>query len=255
MTATTGPGRPGDWSGVRTLVFDVLGTVVDESGSIADQATSALAAAGADPAGGPALAARWSDRTEALTSRAASGRDPWRSNDELRRAALMEAVAAEPGGLALDGAALAELALAGHRLRPWPDSGPALRALARSFTVVALSNASLAQLTEMFAAGGLTWHCVLSGELARTYKPDPAVYQLAIGRLGLDPAATMMVAAHPWDLRAAADHGLRTAYVARPGEGVPEPGDHFDVSVADLAELAAVLTGSGVAGSGPAETG
>jgi 2-haloacid dehalogenase len=63
----------------------------------------------------------------------------------------------------------------------------------------------------------------------------------------------MMVAAHPWDLRAAADHGLRTAYVARPGEGVPEPGDHFDVSVADLAELAAVLAGS--AGSGPAETG
>jgi 2-haloacid dehalogenase len=289
MTATAEPGpepgagpagqRPGRWSGVRTLVFDVLGTVVDESGSIADQVTAALAAAGADPAGGPALAARWSDRVEALTSQTAAGQAPWRSNDELRRTALLEAVAAAPdggvpGGGAPDGsapdgsvpdggvpdggvpggpggagflsaAALEDLALAGHRLRPWPDSGPALRALAGSFAVVALSNASLAQLTDMFVAGGLAWHCVLSGELARSYKPDPAVYLLAIGLLGLDPAANMIVAAHPWDLRAAAAHGLRTAYVARPGEGVPDPGDRFDIQVGDLTELAARLTGPG----------
>jgi 2-haloacid dehalogenase len=139
---------------------------------------------------------------------------------------------------------LEDLALAGHRLRPWPDSGAALRALAGSFTVVALSNASLAQLADMSAAGGLAWHCVLSGELARAYKPDPAVYQLAIRLLGLDPAATMMVAAHPWDLRAAAGHGLRTAYVARPGEGVPGPDDRFDVRAGDLAELAARLAGT-----------
>jgi 2-haloacid dehalogenase len=272
---TSGPaGRPSGWNGVRTLVFDVLGTVVDEAGSIRDLVTAALAAAGADPAGGPALAARWNDRVEALTSQAAAGEAPWRSNDGLRRAALLETVAAgplaslptappvstgpddlAPGGAApgggpggarlLPAAVLEDLALAGHRLRPWPDSGPALRALAGSFTVVALSNASLAQLTDMFAAGGLAWHCVLSGELARAYKPDPAVYQLAIRLLGLDPAATMMVAAHPWDLRAAAGHGLRTAYVARSGEGVPGPADRFDVRVGDLAELAARLAGPG----------
>jgi 2-haloacid dehalogenase len=277
MTATADPApdpgtgsgpagqRPSGWSGVRTLVFDVLGTVVDESGSIRDEVTAALAAAGAGSAGGPALAARWTERAEALTSQAAAGEAPWRSNDELRRAALFDTVAAgpgraRPGGVgaggagaggagagawALPAAVLEDLAMAGHRLRPWPDSGPALRALAGSFTVVALSNASLAQLTDMFAAGGLAWHCVLSGELARAYKPDPAVYQLAIGLLGLDPAATMMVAAHPWDLRAAARHGLRTAYVARPGEGVPGPGDRFDVRVGGLAELAARLAGTG----------
>jgi 2-haloacid dehalogenase len=249
----------------------VLGTVVDESGSIRDLVTAALAAAGADPAGGPALAARWSARVEALTSQAAAGEAPWRSNDELRRAALLETIAADSAGAEAGGpdsggagaggagrggvgtggagvlpaAVVEDLALAGHRLRPWPDSGPALRALAGSFTVVALSNASLAQLADMFAAGGLAWHGVLSGELARAYKPDPAVYQLAIRLLGLDPAATMMVAAHPWDLRAAAGHGLRTAYVARPAEGVPGPADRFDIQVGSLAELAAQLTESG----------
>lgn len=245
------PARPPDArSGVRTLVFDVLGTVVDESGSITELVTAALASAGADPAGGPPLAARWNDRLEALTSQIAAGRAPWRANDDLRRAALLETVAAGPAAAGgLSAAALEGLALAGHRLRPWPDAAAALRALAGSFTIVALSNASVAQLADMFAAGGLAWHGVLSGELARAYKPDPAVYRLAIRLLDLDPAAAMMVAAHPWDLRAAAGHGLRTAYVARPGEGVPGPEDRFDIRVAGLAELAARLTGSG--GTGP----
>jgi 2-haloacid dehalogenase len=250
MTTTPGPdpgpaGRAGA-SGVATLVFDVLGTVVDEAGSIAAGVAAALAAAGADPAAGPALAARWNDRLEDLTSQVAAGRAPWRANDELRRAALLDALdAGTPGTGALGRGALDELALVGHRLRPWPDSAAALRALERSFTVVALSNASMAQLAGMSAAGGLAWHGVVSGELARAYKPDPAVYQLAIRLLGLDPAATMMVAAHPWDLRAAAGHGLRTAYVTRPGEGVPEPGDRFDVSAGDLGELAAILAETG----------
>jgi 2-haloacid dehalogenase len=93
----------------------------------------------------------------------------------------------------------------------------------------------------MFAAGALTWHCVLSGEMVHAYKPDPAVYRLALDRLALDPRRTLMVAAHPWDLRAAAAQGLHTAYIQRAGEGVPEPSDRFDLAVPDLAALAAGL--------------
>jgi 2-haloacid dehalogenase len=234
---------------VRTLVFDVLGTVVDEAGSVVAQVAAALAAAGVDPAAGPPLAAAWSERVEALTAQAAAGQAPWRSNDALRRAALLDVVQAAGPVAGLAGPALAavldDLALAGHRLRAWPDSSRALQTLARSFTVVALSNASLAQLAAMSVAGGLTWHCVLSGDLARAYKPDPAVYRMAIDLLELDPAATMMVAAHPWDLRAAAEHGLRTAYISRPGEDVPQPAEHFDVRASDLGDLAELLTGSG----------
>jgi 2-haloacid dehalogenase len=93
----------------------------------------------------------------------------------------------------------------------------------------------------MSAAGGLAWHGVLSAELARAYKPDPAVYRMALELLGLDPRHTMMIAAHPWDLRAAAGHGLRTGYIARSGEGIPAPEDQFDVHATDLADLAAQL--------------
>ncbi len=54
-------------------------------------------------------------------------------------------------------------------------------------------------------------------------------------------SAHIMIAAHPWDLRAAAAHGLRTAYIQRAGEGAPEPSDTFDLTVPDLAALAARL--------------
>jgi 2-haloacid dehalogenase len=97
-------------------------------------------------------------------------------------------------------------------------------------------------LTDLFAAGGLTWHCVLSGEMVQAYKPDPAVYRLALDRLALGPRRTLMIAAHPWDLRAGAAHGLRTAYIQRAGEGAPAPSDTFDLTIPDLAALAAVLT-------------
>jgi 2-haloacid dehalogenase len=144
-------------------------------------------------------------------------------------------------GPLLPEATVRHLALAGHRLRPWPDAREALRRLAGRFAIVALSNGNLSMLTALFAAAGLTWHCVLSGETVHAYKPNPAVYRLAVDRLALDPRRTLMVAAYPWDLRAAAAHGLRTAYIQRAGEGAPEPSDTFDLTSPDLAALAAHL--------------
>jgi 2-haloacid dehalogenase len=242
-TAGTGPEV---WAGIDALVFDVLGTVVDEQGSIVAEVAGALAAAGASSGQAAELTDAWTRRLSARTAAVSSGETPWEPGGDLWRAALDEAVVATGLGQ-LPAAVLASLARAGHRLRAWPDSAPALRALAASRTVVALSNASLAQLTGMSAAGGLAWHCVLSGELVRTYKPHPDVYRLALDVLGADPRRTMMVAAHPWDLRAAAGHGMRTAYVPRPGEGNPEPGDHFDVYARDLGDLAEQASRAGQA--------
>ena len=85
---------------------------------------------------------------------------PWRSTDDLNAEALADVLRDAPR---LPEAAVRHLALAGHRLRPWPDAQAALRRLAGRFTIVALSNGNLSLLTDLFAAAGLTWHCVLSG--------------------------------------------------------------------------------------------
>ena len=62
-------------------------------------------------------------------------------------------------GPRLPEAAVRHLALAGHRLRAWPDTQAALRRLAGRFTIVALPDGNLPVLTDLFAAAGLTWHC------------------------------------------------------------------------------------------------
>jgi 2-haloacid dehalogenase len=88
---------------------------------------------------------------------------------------------------------------------------------------------------------------VLSAEIVRKYKPDPAVYRMAAELLGLEREQVLMVAAHPSDLAGAARAGLRTAYVPRPLEygpgGQREPvGDlRFDLVATDFVDLAAQL--------------
>ena len=71
----------------------------------------------------------------------------------------------------------------------------------------------------MNAAAGLRWHTALSTEAVRSYKPDPAVYRMAIECADRPPERMLMVAAHAWDLRGARAAGMRTAYLHRPGRG------------------------------------
>jgi len=226
---------------VDTLLFDVIGTVVDEGGTMRAEVAAELEAAGlAGPGRAGELAAAWEERSWSLTAELDRG-GPWVSTDEVNARALADVLAGGPAA-ALPAEAVRRLGLVGHRLRPWPDAAAALAALARRFTVVALSNGNLSMLASVSARGGLTWHAVLSAELVGARKPDPAVYRFALDRLALDPARTLMVAAHPWDLRAAAACGLRTAYIERAGEGRPELSHSFDLSCPDLAALAAHLT-------------
>ncbi len=239
MTTTPLPPR---LSSVTTLVFDVMGTVVDIDTSLAvdlrtvlrRRAPEALAQAE------PVLKSSESELNR-LMDEVRSGTAEWQSHRHLRRLALRTAFASV--GIA-DPAPEMMVELAGgvSRLEPWPDSPAALTALRDSFTVVALSNADLAELAALSRLGGLAWHAVLSGELVRSFKPDPAVYRTVTDRLGLEPAEILMVAAHPWDLRAAAEQGFATAYVARPGAERPGALDGFDVQVDDLGELAELLS-------------
>jgi len=228
---------------VDTLLLDVIGTVVDEGGTMRAEVAAELEAAGlAGPGRAGELAAAWEERSWSLTAELDRA-GPWVSTDEVNARALADVLAGGRPAAALPAEAVRRLGLVGHRLRPWPDAAAALATLARRFTVVALSNANLSMLASVSARGGLSWHAVLSAELVGARKPDPAVYRFALDRLALDPGRTLMVAAHPWDLRAAAACGLRTAYIERAGEGRPEPSDSFDLSCPDLAALAARLTG------------
>ena len=233
-----GSGRLGPQ--IRFCLFDIMGTVVDLDGSVRQDTAAVLRRSGFAGEDVEALVGRCEQRLGELMAEVTAGRRGWQGHRELRRLALAETLA-ERHLPELEPAAAAEASGVIHRLTPWPDSPLALRSLQEVVTVVGLSNADLAELVGLSRHGGLSWHGLLSGELVKAFKPDPAVYRMALQFLDAQASEVLMVAAHPWDLREAADQGLATAYIARPGAEAPAAADDFDVSVPDLASLSALF--------------
>ncbi|AZQ39323.1 haloacid dehalogenase type II [Streptomyces cyaneochromogenes] len=218
---------------IDALVFDVLGTLVDEPAGI--RAGIRELDPSLDDPGVEKLLSLWQQHIEGEQRRILDGVRPYLTSDHLDLEAA-RLVADAVGVGAPD--AVAALALSGRRLPPWPDTVAGLARLAERFPLIGLSNASRTALLGLNAHAGLRWHQALSAEDARTYKPDPAVYQLAVTVSGRPPERLLMVAAHAWDLRGARRLGLRTAYVARPVGDPPTSSDGFDLHAADLADLA-----------------
>lgn len=223
---------------VDVVVFDILGTMVDEPGGI-ERGIRSLPADLDDARAGD-LVRMWQRHVDERQRDVLAGRSPYTDGTAIDRNAA-ERVAAEAG--VGDPDAVRALAACAQRLEPWPDSVSGLERIASRLPVVGLSNASRPALTRINAHAGLRWHQVLSAEDVRGYKPHPDVYRLAVADAGLAPERLLMVAAHAWDLRGARAVGMRTAYVERPVGDPPRPTDDFDLSAKGLDDLAAMLTG------------
>ncbi|MFJ3749089.1 haloacid dehalogenase type II [Streptomyces rubiginosohelvolus] len=229
---------------IDAVVFDVLGTLVDEPAGLRAGIGALTPSPALDAPGAERLLLLWQRHIEREQRRVVDGDRPYLPSDALDREAaevVARAAGAEDPGAVAAPDAVESLARAVRRLPPWPDTVAGLARLAGRFPLIGLSNASRRALLELNAHAGLRWHQALSAEDARTYKPDPAVYRLAVTVAGLPPERLLMVAAHAWDLRGAQALGLRTAYVARPVGDPPTASDRFDLYAEDLADLAGQL--------------
>ncbi len=229
---------------VKALAFDVFGTVVDWRSSVIREGEE-LGKAKNLRADWATFADEWRSRYAPSMDRVRRGEIPWANLDALHRASL-EDLLVEFGIEGLTEEEKDHLNKVWHRLDPWPDSVPGLTRLRERYVLTTLSNGNVALLTNMAKRAGLPWDLILSAELVRHYKPDPVTYLMVPDLLGLRPEEVMLVAAHPSDLRAARENGLRTAYVPRPLEwgpgNEPEPPDpSFDLVAEDLIELAGKL--------------
>ncbi|MFC5064755.1 haloacid dehalogenase type II [Actinomycetospora atypica] len=221
---------------VDTIVFDVLGTLVDLDGAV--RAAVRALVPDADDDRVDDLAARWEEHVGAEHRRVIAGERAYATADVLDREAGR--LVAERAG-ATDRTAADEVESPTRQVAAWPDSAAALDRLAARYEVVGLSNADLTTLLRLDARAGLRWHLSLSAELAQSFKPDPRVYRMALDRIGRPAERTLLVATHAWDLRAARAEGMRTAYLARPTGDPPTPDDAFDHHVTSVDELLAVL--------------
>ena len=226
------------------LIFDVFGTVVDWRSTIIREG-EALGRKKDLDVDWAAFADAWRGRYAPSMDRVRSGEISWTNLDALHRASLEELLD-EIGVVSLSEEEKDRFNEVWHRLDPWPDAVEGLARLKERYVIAPLSNGNVALLVNMAKRAGLPWDLILSAELVRQYKPDPETYLMAPELLDLHPDQVMMVAAHPHDLRAAQENGLKTAYVPRPQEfgpgGKAEPPDpSFDLAAEDFVELAEKL--------------
>ena len=228
---------------VEIIAFDVFGTLVDWHTSITAALQEVGGRAGID-ADWPGVASAWRALYHPALSQVVRGELPFQSLDALHRRMLDEVAGTRQ--LPLSDPDREELVRAWYRLTPWPDTVPGLTRLRERYLLTPLSNGGMGLLTRLARAAELPFDCILSAELAGTYKPDPRVYHLVPRYLDVPPEKVMMVACHPSDLEAAAREGLRTGYIPRPlewgpGGSAPPPPDGVDVEAGDLLSLAKLI--------------
>ena len=230
-----------DPASLKVLAFDIFGTVVDWHGSISAEVDAM--GLGVD---GNSFALAWRAGYQPAMQRVMRGELGWTRIDDLHRLILDELLARFKISH-LSEADKRHLNHVWQRLDAWPDSVDGLRRLKSRYTICTLSNGNISLLTAMAKRAGLPWDCILSAEVFRKYKPDPATYLGVADVFGVAPPEVMLVAAHHDDLAGARACGLRSAYIERPQEfGAMQPKDVSPdplntLHAKDLAKLADLL--------------
>ncbi len=225
---------------IRAMIFDVFGTVVDWRSSVARELRAAFPNEDRD---WDALADAWRALYDPAMAPIRDGTRGYTDLDVLHRENL-DALIADQGLPDLGEDARCDLAVAWHRLDPWPDSVEGLQRLRILAPCATCSNGNIALMVNLARHGGLVWDAILGAAIAQSYKPDPSVYLKSSDALSVEPGECLMVAAHNADLHAARALGFQTAFVLRPTEHGPGqtkdlvPEDDWNYSVNSLVELA-----------------
>jgi len=229
---------------VKALVFDVFGTVVDWRNGVAREARTILSPLGYS-LDWLAFADAWRAQYGPGMDEVRTGKIPFVKLDIIHRRNL-ERILPKFGLEKVDPKVLDELNLAWHRLDAWPDVGPGFSRLRKRFMMAPCSNGNIAIMVDIARRNDIRWDAILGSEIAGDFKPKPRVYLAAAEALNIKPNECMMTAAHSNDLKSAAENGLRTAHVGRPGENGPGTGEsaprvQVDVAATNFVELAEKL--------------
>ncbi|MBY4574542.1 haloacid dehalogenase, type II [Gordonia paraffinivorans] len=223
-------------AGVKVLAFDTFGTVTDWFTGISGAVARILPEVDAAE-----FTREWRRRYAPILARVESGELGWRGLDDLQTETLHDV--ATLFGVAPDDDQVRALVRAWRTIPGWPDAAEGIRRLKRGFIVCALSNGSVALLTDMARHNDFAWDVIGGSDLWHHYKPARETYCGLAELLEVQPSEVMMVATHQNDLDAARSFGLRTAFVERPDEWGGAPKDDSgspdnDVHATDLLDMA-----------------
>jgi 2-haloacid dehalogenase len=216
------------------VAFDIYGTVVDPGGIVAELAEAFGARAG--------LAARmWREKQLEFTFRRAL-MDRYVDFDTCTDQALRH-VGGELG-VELTEARRRALLDAYLRLPAYPEAKRALETLrAARYRIVALTNGTEKSVRTLLEHAGIDgfFEMILSADSIRTFKPDPAVYDL-LKRSGVPAEQVWLVSGNPFDVIGAKAHGLKAAWVRRDTSRIFDPWEFApDAVIGNLQELSQAI--------------
>lgn len=129
-----------------------------------------------------------------------------------------------------------------------PDVADGMRRLrAAGYRLATFTNGAAALTDRLLTRAGLRdlVEAVLDVSAPRVWKPAAAAYRYATDTLAVDPARTLLVAVHPWDIDGARRAGLQAAWLRRGVADYPPVMTAPTLIAADLRDLAHLLTTTG----------
>lgn len=221
---------------VRYLTFDIFGTVMNLTSSLAPPAGEFLAAHGSDMTG-EAFYAQW---------RARQRIEQYQDNllmlghsgylETCRRAFVYTL---KLNGVTHNEEDVKAFMSVYRDLRPYEDAIEGLRSLAERYELVALSNGEQWYLEELLGNKvPISFAAIISVEQVGAFKPSPGIYRKALQQLECEPGEIMMVAAHAFDILGAQACGFKAAYVDRYGLPTEVWDYQPEIIVDDFVELA-----------------
>ncbi len=221
---------------VKFLTFDIFGTVMDLTGSLAGPAGNFLAANGSDMTG-QAFYADWRERQrieqyqDNLLMLGHSG-----YLETCRRAFVY---CLKKHNVSYTAEAVQEFMKVYMDLQPYPDAIEGLRSLGNRYKLVALSNGEQWYLEKLLGNNvPVEFDAIISVDQVGMFKPAPGIYRKAVQRLGCEPGEIMMVAAHAFDILGAQACGFKAAYVNRYRLPTEDSDYQPEIIVDDFVELA-----------------
>lgn len=228
-----------DFSRIKTLTFDLFGTILDLGGSLT-----------------PFIAESLEERAVDISS--AGFWEQWRYRQRIEQyqdtitmlghSGYLETVrralhyTLRRNGIEATPNTVKAFMVGWQSLSPFPEVLSALERLQTDYQLVVLSNGDPSFL-DYLVTERVKWDFddVISVTSFGAFKPHPAVYRGAAGTLGFEVNECLMVSANSFDIMGARACGYRGAFVNRyklPYEDTPyQP----DVTVRDFTELAAAL--------------
>jgi len=130
---------------------------------------------------------------------------------------------------------------------PFPDTMAALRALKSKYRLGIISNTDEDLFSDTARHLRVAFDWVITAEQARAYKPAPAIFELALKKIGLAPDNVLHAGQSVFhDVVPAKQVGMPAVLVTRRGPGaVKRASAKPDLEVPDLKTLAAMALGQG----------